>query len=89
MYEPDAPYIHERGLKASVSPDGKKVMRTFTFSNGETYDYVTYDGLVVDGDMILGSHEELQASFLEYEAQLKDVSGQGAMANKCNARFIA
>lgn len=75
-----------------MGPDQVQI-RTHTFSNGETYTYTAYKGIVFDADVILGTTTQLQADFAAYEAQLSGASNtlspQGAMYKPyCASGFL-
>ena len=68
-------------------------LRTHTFSNGETYTYTMYNGIIFDGDLVLGTSQQLQNDIATYEASLKKgsegISTQGAMYDPfCSSRFL-
>ncbi len=75
MYKPEAEVVYADSLslqalnEANLDPN-VKVVHTHVFSNGEEYTHVTIDGLVVDGDVILGTVDDLEAAIQEYEAYL-------------------
>ena len=102
-YKPDAPIVNEDELTptllASFGNESVKVNKVKTFSNGETYDYTVVDGLVISGDMILATLEEMQDNFADYEAYLEtgelpedlasELSTQGAMSTSfCGRRVL-
>ena len=81
--------IHTQGVNGS----NKVQIRTHTFSNGETYTYSIYNGIIFDADVILGTSKELQDGIAIYEAQLTQgsdsLSAQGAMYKPfCASQFL-
>ena len=81
--------IHTQGVNGS----DKVQIRTHTFSNGETYTYSIYNGIIFDGDVIVGTSKELQDGIATYEAQLTQgsdsLSAQGAMYKPfCASQFL-
>ena len=99
-YAPDAPVFDENEVSelglTSTELQNAKVIKTQTFSNGETFKYMVIDGQVIEGDVVLGSYEDYQGYFREYEDYLEtgdlpddlnssEISTQGAMA-KPNCR---
>lgn len=65
-----------------------KILHRHQFSNGETFNYMTYNDLVIDGDMVLGDKNSLEEKIENYEQSLKTIKPQGAMVNKCTSQFL-
>ena len=97
LYKPEANFVVANSLSVQSLSDEElkntKVGYTRTFSNGKSIDYVVIDDLVVDGDIILTSVDEFEASLDEYEKVLKsqgnsELATQGAMTPQiCNFGF--
>lgn len=86
-YESGATYMNESDITDETSHKGKKVNRNYKFSSGESFDFITYGDDVISGDMIVSSRSGLAEAAQLYEAKLKDLGLQGAMADKCTSRF--
>lgn len=78
-----------------VTGNTKVQLRTHTFSNGEKYRYSIYNGVIFDGDVILGTSKELQADIAAYEEYLasskssEGIETQGAMYKPfCSSQFL-
>ncbi|WP_425145340.1 M12 family metallopeptidase [Deinococcus sp.] len=85
---PGAPVVKEGDLAALSLEADPKILRSHTFSDGKVFDYVEYQGNVIDGDAILGTVQGLEAQFVAYEDELKSakaqgIKTQGAMTNRC------
>lgn len=80
---PGLPVVKE-GALGGLSAENTKILREHTFSNGEVFRYITLEDKVIDGDMVLGTTEELQKAFSDYEDFLKGkLKSQGAMIYGC------
>ena len=86
--------LHADNALETQSMGADKIeLRTHTFSNGETYSYSIYNGLIFNGDVILGTSKELQDGIAAYEAKIgknsEAISTQGAMYKSfCASQFL-
>ena len=85
---PGAPVVKEGDLASLSLNEDAKILRSHTFSDGKVFNYVEYQGNVIDGDAILGSIKDLEAQFTSYEDELnaaktQGIRTQGAMTNRC------
>lgn len=65
--------------QSESSPKTAK-LRTHRFSNGKTFTYMVYQGVIFDGDIILGTYKDLIATFADYEEKLgshSEIEAQG------------
>lgn len=84
----ESPVITEDQLSALSQTDTPTVMRTHVFSNGEKFTYVTHGDKYVNGDIVLGTRDEIEKIISDYQNQLnKGISSQAAMTNRCTARL--
>jgi Astacin (Peptidase family M12A) len=68
--------------------------RTHTFSNGETVTYMVYEGIIFDGDVVLGTYKQLFDAIKDYEKEIAkrgkfygEITPQGAFyQNYCANR---
>ena len=89
MYKPDAKVVKASelsadGLSVASEDPNTKVVHEHTFSDGKKMTYTTIDGLVVDGDIMVGEQKELEKMIREYEDHLANggISTQGAMRSE-------
>ncbi|GGJ53316.1 M12 family metallopeptidase [Deinococcus roseus] len=76
----------------SLPQTEEQAVKTLTFSNGETFSYTEYDGIVkTDDDVIVANSNELSDLVQKYEAYLKtpevDKNGVG-ITKYCSFEFI-
>lgn len=88
VYAEEAAYMMESDITDVASYKDKKVNRSYQFSSGESYNFVTYNDDVIDADMIISSRSRLANAAMRYESELNRLGPQGAMADKCTSRFL-
>ncbi|MGL4609488.1 MAG: M12 family metallopeptidase [Trueperaceae bacterium] len=70
----------ELSAQNEMGPAAKR--RTHTFSNGETFVYYVYQGVIFDGDVVLGTYKQLLADFTAYEEELKKRASSGEITTQ-------